>query len=71
MAEGIEDVAFGSYGGALDLLLGVAGDEEEGGAGLVGGGDGAAGDGEGFGGGCVPSDWLGSDRWRCGDEVRA
>jgi hypothetical protein len=30
MAEGIEDVAFGSYGGSLDLLFGVAGDEEEG-----------------------------------------
>ena len=37
VAEGIEDVAFGSYGGSLDLLLGVAGDEEEGYAGLVGG----------------------------------
>jgi hypothetical protein len=35
VAEGVEDVAFGSYGGSLDLLFGVAGDEEEGGARFV------------------------------------
>ena len=29
LAEGIEDVAFGSDGGSFDLLFGVAGDEEE------------------------------------------
>ena len=39
VGEGIEDVAFGSDGGALDLLAGVALDEEEGDAGLVGGGE--------------------------------
>src|SRR5438270_10471314 len=38
-AEGIEYVAFGSDGGALDLLLGVAGDEEEGYAFAVGASD--------------------------------
>ena len=37
VAEGVEDVAFCFDGGALDLLLGVAGDEEEGGAGLSAG----------------------------------
>jgi hypothetical protein len=36
MAEGVEDVAFGSYGGSFDLLLGVAGDEEEGDALVIG-----------------------------------
>ena len=41
VAEGVEDVAFGSYGGSFDLLFGVAGDEEEGGA----GGEGDGGDG--------------------------
>src|SRR3981081_2334224 len=30
VGEGVQDVAFGSYGGSLDLLFGVAGDEEEG-----------------------------------------
>jgi hypothetical protein len=29
VAEGIEDVAFGSYGGSFDLLLGMAGYEEK------------------------------------------
>ena len=38
-AEGVEDVAFGSYGGALDLLFGVALDEEEGYARFSGWGD--------------------------------
>src|SRR5258708_17892952 len=56
VAEGVEDVAFGSYGGSLDLLFGVAGDEEESGAWLVGGCDGTAGDWEGLGGGCIPKD---------------
>ena len=46
VAEGIEDPAFGSYGGSLDLLLGVAGDEEEGDAGFVGCGEGDCGGGE-------------------------
>src|ERR1700736_4366564 len=44
VAEGIEYVALGSDGCSLDLLGGVAGDEEEGSAGFVGGvdrGDGA------------------------------
>ncbi len=59
LAEGIEDVAFGSYGGSLDLLFGVAGDEEEGGAEFLGGpdGDGGAGESKRLGGGGVPSDW--------------
>ncbi len=43
VAEGIEDAAFGSYGGAFDLLLGVAGDEEESDAGFIGGSDGDGG----------------------------
>src|SRR6266478_3932790 len=57
VAEGVQDVAFGSYGGSLDLLLGVAGDEEESGALPVGAidGDGGAGEFEWPGGGCVYS----------------
>ncbi len=39
VGEGIEDPAFGSYGCALDLLAGVAVDEDEGGAGLRAGGE--------------------------------
>ena len=40
VAEGVEDPAFGTDGGALDDLMGVAGDEDEGDAGLGVGGDG-------------------------------
>ena len=54
VGEGIEDVAFGSDGGAFDLLFGVAGDEEEGSAGGWDGGDGAASGWDGLGGGGVP-----------------
>src|ERR1700678_741406 len=54
LAEGIEDVAFGSDGGSFDLLFGVAGDKEEGGAGGGDGCDGTASGGDWFGGGCVP-----------------
>jgi hypothetical protein len=54
--EGAKDVPFGSDGSALDLLAGVALDEEEGDAGMGRGGDGGGGTGrgEGFGGGCGP-----------------
>src|SRR5277367_1175512 len=55
MAEGVEDVAICSYGGSLDLLFGVAGDEEKGYAGRGDGGDGAAGGWYGLGSGGVPS----------------
>ena len=61
VGEGVEDVALGSYGGALDLLPGVALDEEEGDAGLGCGGDGGGLPGEGEG----ASRWWGS-RWRRG-----
>ena len=56
MAERIEDVAFGSYCGSLDLLFGVAGDEEEGDARFVGWGNVAAGGWDGFCRGGIPSD---------------
>jgi hypothetical protein len=59
VAEGVEDPAFGSYSGSLDDLSGVAGDEEESDAGLVGGGERGAGDWEGLGGGRVPGDLRG------------
>src|SRR5271170_1795901 len=54
MAEGVEDVAIGSYCGSLDLLFGVAGYEEEGDSGRGDGGDGAAGGWYGLGCGSVP-----------------
>src|SRR5258708_1401211 len=73
VAEGVQDVAFGSYGGAFDLLFGVTGDEEEGGAGLWAGFEwqvspGLRGEtwgtricGYALGGGCVPVFWLAVD----------
>ena len=54
VAEGVEDVAFGSYGGAFDLLFGMAGDEEEGDAGFVGWRDVAALGWDGLGRGWIP-----------------
>ena len=63
VAKGIEDVAFGSYRSSLDDLFGVAGDEEEGDARLVRGGDGDRGASESERPGCsrVPG-----DSWRTG-----
>ena len=54
VGEGIEDPAFGSYGGALDYLAGVAGDEDEGGSRLPTGGKGCIALVKGLGGGGVP-----------------
>lgn len=55
LAKGIQDPAFGTYGGSLDDLAGVAGDKEQDGAGGRGGGDGGVEGGvEDLGGGGVP-----------------
>ena len=61
MAEGIEDVAFGSYGGSFDLLLGVTGDEEKRDSRFIGGcdGDGGASESERLSCGRVPGDRRG------------
>ena len=55
MREGIENVSLGAHRCALHLLPGVAQDEEQCGAWLIGGrdGGGASSDGERLGGGCV------------------
>ena len=67
LAEGVEDPAFSSDGGALDLLVGVAGDEEECSAGRGSGWDGLGGGVDGVGGSSVPMFGFSVDE-RAGDD---
>ena len=66
LGEGIEDPAFGSYGGPLDLLAGATGDEDERYAGAGGGRKGVV-LGVSMGGGGVPVLGLAVD-YRDGDD---